>query len=437
MKEQYPIPSFLMQISLGGILCALSYLFISEGQIPAVYFPGVLLVYGPLVYVVNRLFLRQDRTVIGLVILNVILALLLISSVRLVCGWSRCGGGIPVGILTALVTLRGAQLNLKPPKLSSAILWMEISIVLLAIFIGIWATLDNSMLWSIPAAVGGCAALLAVIAHRMNQIMGAREWPLLLLIFALMGGVLWLLVAFLAAPTGQGVMALWNGLLSVLRLIGEGIHRLMLFLASFIKPEAYETLEMETDQGGGMNFGEEDGVMSSFGVILAVILAVLLAAAAIAAILVFGRQYLGRRKVGGARTRVKGEKRPSFLAALKRLIAETLAHVRFRRLLWRQRNTVTGTYYHLERICRRTPWKRGAGETPCRFLNRLQSACGENQRCADSLGQLAPLVERALYSPGCSEEVFGQSRQLRRDVRKVVHTLVPKKKPEKFERRTR
>lgn len=429
MKEQYSISSFLMQISLGGIFCALSYIFINEGQNPAVYFPGVLLVFGPLVYVINRLFLHRDRTVISLVILNGILALLMIGSVQLVCGWARCGGVIPVGIFTALVTLRGAQLNLKPPRLSSTILWMEVSIVLLAVFIGIWATLDNSMLWSIPAAVGGCAALLAVIAHRMNQIMGAREWLLLLLIFALMGGVLWLLVAFLAAPTGQGVMALWNGLISFLRLIGEGVRRLMLFLSSFIKPEAYEPLELEADQGGGTGFSEEDGVMSSFGVILAVILAVLLAAAVIAALIVFGRQQLGRQKVGGSRTRIKGEKRPSLWSALRRLFGEMLARLRFRCLLWRQRNTVTGTYYHLERICRRTPWKKGAGETPCCFLTRLQSACGENQDCAHSLEQLAPMVERALYSPGCPEEVFDQSKQLRRDVRKAVRTRAPKKNP--------
>ena len=44
-------------------------------------------------------------------------------------------------------------------------------------------------------------------------------------------------------------------------------------------------------------------------------------------------------------------------------------------------------------------------------------------------GAADALVERALYSPGCPEKVFDQSRQLRHDVRKAVHPLICKKNP--------
>ncbi len=421
MNERYSIPAFLMQISLGGVLCALSYILISGGQPPAGYFPGVLLIFGPLVYVANRLFLSRDRTILSMVAMNAALALLMIGSVQAVCGWSQCGGIIPVGILTIVSTIRGAQLNLNPPRLNGAILWMEVSVFTLAIFIGIWAALGNAMIWSIPAALGAVASLLAVIAHRMDQILGFREWMLLLLAFSLMGGVLWVLIAFLAAPAGQGVVAAWSGLMAILKLIGGGVQRLMLFLSSFIQPESYETLELETGEGGAMNFSESDSSNPMIGVILAVALAVLIAAAAIAAIIVFGRQRLGRQKVLPGRKRAEKRKRPSFAAALQRLIAGILSRVRFRCLLWKRRNTVTGTYYYLERVCRRTAWKRRAGETPRVFLTRLLDACPGRQNCSAALESLIPLVDRALFRRGCSAEEFPQAKLLRSGIKKAVH----------------
>ncbi len=436
MKERYTLPSILMQISLGGIFCALSYILISGGQPPACYFPGGLLVFGPLVYGANWLFLSRDRTVISLVALNVVLALLMIGSVGLVCGFSPCGGLIPVGIFTILMTLRGAQLNLKPPRLSSAILWMEGSIVTLAIFIGVWFTLDSSMIWSLPVAIGGGASLLAVIVHRMDQILGLREWLLLLLLFALMGGILWLLVAFLAVPTGQGVVAIWGGLMALLKLIGGGIRRFMLFLSSFIEPESYEMLELEAGQGMEMNFSESDSINPMLGIILAGILVVLIVAAAIAAVVLLGRQRLGWQKISVGKKRAGKRTRPSLLAALKRFLAEILSRIRFRRLLWKRRNTVTGTYYYLERICRQTPWEKQAGETPREFLTRLQVACVREQICADGLGTLALLVEQALYSARSIPESFAQAKLLRTAIRKMARTSSRKRSSERFERRT-
>jgi hypothetical protein len=423
MKESYTLSASLMQVSLGGILSACSYFLTMEDQTQVVYFPAILLVYAPLVYLLNRLFLRRERTIITWILWNVMLCALLVGSVAVVCSGWPSGGILPVLLFVGLATLRGAQLCHNPPKLSAAILWLEINVVALAVFMGIWATTEGSLIWCSPVALGAGAALLAVISHRMNGRMGGREWLLLMLAFAFLGGVLWLLVNFLAAPTGQGVVLIWSGFLTVLNTIGGQIQRFLAFLTSFLKPEHYEEVEMADLSGMNMDTSANDTMAASFGRLLAIFVIVAVIIAVVAALIVFGRIKLGRPVIQAAPKKKEKRNRPSLLSGIKKMLEHLMARLRLRREMWTARNTELGTYYSLVRVCRRTALRQQPGDTPGVFLTRLEDACSE-QETAGALADLRLRVDRVLYSGQEASSQFPGRKLLKQNIkRQIKHNL--------------
>jgi hypothetical protein len=423
MKESYTLSASLMQVSLAGVLSACSYFLTMENQTQVVYFPAILLIYAPLVYLLNRLFLRRERTIIAWILWNVALCALLVGSVAVVCSGWPSGGILPVLLFTGLATLRGAQLCHNPPKLSAAILWLEINVVVLAVFMGIWATTEGSLVWCSPVALGAGAALLAVISHRMNGRMGGREWLLLMLAFAFLGGVLWLLVNFLAAPTGQGVVLIWSGFLAVLNTIGGQIQRFLAFMTSFLKPEHYEEVEMADLSGMNMDTSANDTMAASFGRLLAIFVIVAVVIAVVAALIVFGRIKLGRPVIQAAPKKKEKRNRPSLLSGIKKMLEHLMARLRLWREMWTARNTELGTYYSLVRLCRRTALRQQPGDTPGVFLNRLEEACSE-QETAGALADLRLRVDRVLYSGQEASSQFPGRKLLKQNIkRQIKHNL--------------
>jgi hypothetical protein len=419
MKEPYTLSASLMQVSLGGVLSACSYFLTMEDQTQVAYFPAILLVYAPLVYLLNRLFLRRERTVIAWILWNATLCALLVGSVAVVCAGWPSSGILPVLLFTGLSTFRGAQLCHNPPKLSAAILWLEINVVVLAVFIGIWVTTEGSMLWCCPVTLGAGAALLAVISHRMNGRMGGREWVLLILVLACMGGVLWLLVTFFAAPTGQGVVLIWSGFLAVLNAIGGQIQRFLTFLTSLLKPEQYEEVEMTDLSGMNFDTSANDSMAASFGRLLAIFVIVAVILSAVAALIVFGRIKLGRPVIRSTPKKERKRNRLSLLAGIKKMLEHLRAYLKLRRIMWTARNTELGTYYSLVRLCRHTALRQQPGDTPGAFLTRLEESYAQ-QEVADVLVDLRLRVEYVLYSDRGTSSQFPNSKRLKRQIKQQI-----------------
>jgi hypothetical protein len=257
----------------------------------------------------------------------------------------------------------------------------------------------------------------------MNGQMGGREWLLLMLAFALMGGVLWLLVNFLAAPTGQGVVFVWGGFLAILNSIGGQIQRFLAFLTSFLKPEHYEEVEMADLSGMNMDTSANDTMAASFGRLLAIVVVAAVIAAVIAALIVFGRIKLGHSRVQMAPKKARKQKRPSLLAGIKKMLEHLVACLTLRRVMWTARNTELGTYYALVRLCRHTALRQQPGDTPGAFLTRLEDACSE-QETAEALADLRLRVDKVLYSGQEASSQFPGRKSLKQNIkRQIKHNL--------------
>ena len=419
MDERHTLSALTMQLALAGDLCALVYLFTLRSGEVGRYYPLVLLAYAPAIYGLDRLFLRSSRTMRGLILLNGVMGIGLFLSVCMVDGWKSWETMIFAGAFCLWPTVQAGKIALEPPKLHSMILCLDTSTIVLALFVSFLSAVGLPAYWSVPAAAGCAAAVLGTISLRINRSMGPRDWGVVLLAFgALFAGML-LAVRFVAAPAGEGIMALWHGAVGLVQLLLQLLLRFLMFLATLFEPAEYGELSlMEPLQVPAQEQLMEEGSPLALVIAIALCLAVLLCLA------VYVLYRLGKLRIGGKKANKTGRRqcqRISLWKAVRRLMAALGARLRLRVFLWRVRNTPRGLFCLLVHRCRMGPWHKRPEETPREFLTRLQESAWDDGELSTALGELIPAVDRALYAPDCSGGPVPGARLIRRRISTAVH----------------
>lgn len=405
MDKQKTLPALSAQVSLACMLCTVTCLvtLIERGTVPGRYYPLVLLPYAPILYGLNRLLLRSSRTMRTLVIWNAAVSLALFIPVIPIDGWQGLTYTVFALLFFLSVTAQGVQLCLEPPVLSQMILRLDVSLLLLVLYLGYTAAVEVDPLWTLPIVIGCVSAAVGVISCRVGGRLGVRGRVVMAAAFAVIVGLAWLVVRFLAAPAGGGLVALWQAALSALKALGNLITRFLVFLASLL-PQPQGTLELETQNDlpplctAGTAFELPPGVLPA-----------IVAALIIGIILFFVLRKLGRIRVGGKTDgTVKAgptRQRMNLLAGLQKMLAAWKQALGLRLWLWHNRDTPAGLFFLLDRRCRSGPWRRSPGETPREFLCRLGStAQGDPALCA-ALSELVIAVDAALYAPATARPV--------------------------------
>lgn len=70
MDERRTFSSLVLQFTLAANLCTFFYLMTLSTRTPNGYYPLSMLVYSPVVYLLNKLFLSRPQTMRRLVLLN-------------------------------------------------------------------------------------------------------------------------------------------------------------------------------------------------------------------------------------------------------------------------------------------------------------------------------------------------------------------------------
>lgn len=407
-----PFSGLTQQFALACGLCSFFQLA-TLGQGDAVrYFPLVLLPYALSVYAVNRLFLRHSRTMRGVVLLNAAFFSALFASVLLIEGVADWATLTFQGGFCLWITVWGARCCLEPPDLRSLIVSLDLNVLLLLLFTALLAGMGQPIFRCIPTAAGCAASILGLIAYRTNRPLGLREWGILLLVFSGLSAVMWLLVIW-AAPTGQGLVALWNVLTAAVRWLAQRLWALLLFLISlFPDAEPEETSFWEP----ALSPSAEDMATADVSPVFLIILMTVLATAVIVAVILALRR-LSKLRVGGSQIQTAARRRSgrvSLRQALRRLWIALAARLRLWAFLRRSRNTPEGLFHLLVRRCRLSPWKKRTGETPREFLTRLRETTVEDRELFDALSGLIPAVDAALYSPSPSRQTYPAAKLIRR-----------------------
>lgn len=412
MDRQNAFPGLARQIALACGLFSAAHLLTLEQGGPIRYFPLVLLPASLAAYAINRLFLRQSRTMRAVVLLNAAFFIALFASVLAVEGIANWETLALQGGFCLWVTARGVRCCLESSDLHSLIVSLDMSILLLLLYTAFLLGADLPILWCAPAAAGCAASVLGLIARRVNRPLRIKEWGILFLIFSGLSAVMWLLVTLAAAPAGQGLVTLWNALISAIRWLARKLWALFLFLLSLL-PDA-ESDELPPMDPTVLPPAEEMTAVEP-GPAVFIILVVVITAAILAAV-IFVLRRLGKLRVGGRQVIAASQRRSgrvSLWQALRRLWALIKARLRQRAFLRRIRNTPEGLFHLLVYRCRLGPWRKRTGETPREFLTRLRETVAEDRMLFGALDGLIPAVDAALYAPSAHREDYPAARLIR------------------------
>ncbi|MCD7820247.1 MAG: hypothetical protein LUH07_14565 [Lachnospiraceae bacterium] len=413
MNEQNSVTAAASQISIGAIIVTLLLFMTLENRTFQLWYPLIWLCYGPLLYGANRLFLRQERSLQALTLLNGCAGVLLFAVFMLADGWH----GIWVSAVTAAgclaLSAQAPTLCVEPIKLSSVIQWLDIDLVLLAVFAAYLGELAMPMYWTFPAAIGCGASILGMLTLRAGGRLSSRGWGLLAVLLAVLSGGVWLGVNTVSRGAGKGLLALWNALKAAGLALYNALCQFIKWFAALFPAQEYSELELEQETEMLLTSSLEQMDVSVPWYVYALIL--LLAAT----VLVLLLRYLRRFRVQREQPKLQAVHKPrhsriSFWSALKRRLHQITESLRLRLYLYRNRDTVLGAFYGLLRHAYGRSWRHGAVESPREFLTGLARQAEADEALYTALIDLIPAVERALYAPDGKAERYPQASLLRR-----------------------
>ena len=420
MDERRTFSSLVLQFTLAANLCTFFYLMTLSTRTPNGYYPLSMLVYSPAVYLLSKLFLSRPQTMRRLVLLNTAVGALFFLSILLLGEQKEMLMLVFAAGFCLWITMKGGYRSLHAPTLHEMILSLDTSAVMLVLLMGYTSIMGSGILWVLPGAAGFAAACLGAAARRMYGPITIKGWALLGIAFVGIFGLMVLLVGVAAAPAGEGIVMLWNGLVTMAKGVLALLWRLLLFLSSLLPEMAAGDLEEPYAQ---IQLPEEELVQAEANPVLTIILLVL-AAVALLLFLAWLLRLMGRLKIGGRKVpkaaKAPQRRRISLWSGLKRLLESWRTRIRLHLFLTRHRDTPVGMFYGLVRRCRLSPWRKRTGETPREFLLRLRRSAGEDLELAAALDGLIPAVETALYSPAGRSDTVAQAGLIRRRIGRAV-----------------
>lgn len=417
MDSKHTVPSLAAQFAVACNLTTLYLLMTLREGLVGRMFPLSLLAYAPLLYLLNALFLRRERTLRGLLVLNVCAMAVYAAVCIYVDGLPEISQLAFMLLFTAWLTIKGQSLARKPPQVSGVLLCLDGSILTLMLFSAYTAAVDLDLVWSIPVLSGFSAAVLGTAVRRMDRSLGWRETGVLAAACGVIILFMWLLLSLVAAPTGHGLVLAWQGLGLLITLAQRVLTWLIECLVALFQSESLPAVFLQEEY----RFDLEDMTAGEEKPVIAAVMGGVLLVLAIAGVIWLLR-YLGTIKLKGKKLEkavTARRTRPSLARALRELLADWRKKLALRRFLRRNRNTPIGLYFHLVQRCRVSPWHKRPGETPREFLVRLEGLARNDEALLRAMKRLVPAVDESLYGAAPVQKLEG-AQLIRRRIGAVV-----------------
>ena len=234
MNKSTGFPSVSVLFSNACVQCTLVLLATMKDGLSSLYYPLVLLPYALVLYGADCIFLRRERTLSQLALLNAGICLAAFLSSVLLGKLHTIGSAAVAGAFCIWLAVRAGQLAMKKPVLADLILSMDFALVILALFTAALSAMELPNVWCMPIA-GGCAAsILGLIVFRSGTRLNSKSWTFLAAAFSGIFALVWLLVSFVAAPASEGLMTLWRWLVTAVKFLLSILWKILFFLASLI-----------------------------------------------------------------------------------------------------------------------------------------------------------------------------------------------------------
>ena len=410
MKTGNKFSALMMVFGISAILYGVQLLFSVVGMSPGRWHTICLLGYGIICFTVNSLWFRREKTVNLTVLMNGILSAIFLGIVFTQFG---TGGGKQVAFTVAFclfLTYYAVKLNLRPPKATQLILYLDISVVLIILLVIVINTMELSFQVAAPVALGIIALLLGLMAFHLHSF---KAWlvpgVLLVVLLALFG-----VMMSVARYFGRLITTVFGGIMLGLKYIGSQIERFLLYLTTLMKADTYEEVTGEA-------FGIPSGAMETaqqfqdgMGIIIGLIILAFLVFVVIMALRILGKSGIGGRRIKTTK-RQKHHVSP-FWGVFKKFLRDLTDNLRYGFLVVKKRNTPWGFYFLLRFAAGKSHGTKG--ETPREFLERVSSLLPVNGEVLR--GYIAD-IEMALFSNSDQSMCIAASGVILKEAFLVTH----------------
>ena len=420
-KTELRMPGAMLSAAQAAVIYAvMGAAYLSNGTMSG-YFPAVLIPYALALYGLDLVFLRKQRPLAALALLNAVPGIALVASVLISRSPEGLTQGVMLTMLCAVVTVLPARNCLKAPGLSSLLLWVDLNAAGLVLVAAVLAINDiaSGAVWCLPSAAGLLCALYGLGSLRRNRAGKLRGLTAAVLIGLLL--LTLILTVWFAEPLGKGITAAWQGFGGLMTGIWNRIEQFMEALAALIPQDEFEEAASIAETGLPNTADYADSSGKAMGYLLFYILTAGVILAAIAALLVFGKNLV-TKKVGAATPARQRGQAPRLWEALRRQTEELRKKWQLRRFLAENTGNSAGLYFRLEGVCRQTALARRKGETPAAFLLRLSKLDYSGEKGMPEAGFDFPLLiretDRTLFCPGSEPAELPFARELLAAVRR-------------------
>ena len=151
MHDHRPLPCMASQFALACNLTTVYHLMTLDEGAPGRFFPASMLLYAPLIYLLNRLFLRRERSMLALALVNLLCGCGMLAGVLLLDSWRSVSHLAFTAIFLAWLTVRGCSFVRSGSPLRGTLLTLDGSVLLLVVFIGFSSFMGWAAHWSISS----------------------------------------------------------------------------------------------------------------------------------------------------------------------------------------------------------------------------------------------------------------------------------------------
>lgn len=357
------MPLLAKETALTSIIATLIALFMKDrgGVIPY-----ALLLFTPLVTILNNIYLRKERSVPSLVIFNSIFIVLTEIIVFVLRGTNTVFSSlllIPVLMIFSGRSIKGIS---KDITIAQILRSFDYSLLTLLITFAYATTyfIDYSIIFT--PLLGVILSFVAILYMRQGERKGG--W-IVTSILTLITVSLIVLLEHYADEIGNGILGIWNGI----KKLAELFYAFLLWIFSLFPPFRanlnYDIIPKADD-----NEYRRDVISDTLdtNVLRVIFLFIFFLASLIVLIYMLRHVHLKRKK--GIKTLEKSRiKHLSLLEALKRAIEKIKENQRERRFIKNNKNNALGFSLWAEKKLSRTEWRKRENETRAVFIKNLSS----------------------------------------------------------------
>ena len=373
------------------------------------------------VYVLIRLYLRRERSMLSLVVLCAVLGTLL-AAVLWICftTFTQAGAWFFVILAVGATVYSAARACVEMPSAAGSLTAMELTTLYFLVFLWIQSALGLETVYSLPLLSAVLVSLVEVCYLRLSGAQHNRKSGLfvvaavLAVFFALMG----LFLTYGADSLADALVALTHAAIAFWNWLTGLLYRVLLWLFSLLP-------EVEVDASVSYAPPEQLKILETAEPSTASVALIVAAGAGLGIYALFLLlRHLGAVRIGGKKAAVVGKvERQRF--AFFHWLAGMMQAVKDRAVLeWRllrRRSSPQALYIFLLRSGRSLQVKKGRGESPPAFIRRMAALTEGEEPLRHALAELAVALERALYAPSFEGTFPAENaRLIRRSFRRAL-----------------